>query len=387
MNPQHSLVSWLAPILSRTLPTRVRWLLRTIIDWPKQRLFIRQLNAQNFQLPTSGPVLNYGMALPRKAGEVIHGGRVKLLHLDRHYPENFLSFNLLYLVSSAIPPHAQELVRFARSRGVKFIWNQNGVAFPGWADKAVEEFNKPMRALRKQADFIVYQSRFCQESAEYFLGPAPTASAVLYNPVDLVQFSPPSDRPALDRWQLLAAGTHMEPERVTKAIETLAELRSRGHAAELTVAGEFRWPRAHEDVKKILALSGMSDWVRFRPAYSQLEAVSLLQSHHILLHLKYADPCPTSVIEALACGLPVVGSRSGGMEELLGTETGNLLPVPLSWETRAYPSTVDIANSVERIFANYIMQSQLARKRAEQFFCQADWIDAHQDIFRNLLIT
>ena len=84
MNPQHSLVSWLAPIVSRTLPTRVRWLLRNIIDWPKQRLFIRQLNAQNFQLPTSGPVLNYGMALPRKAGEVIHGGRVKLLHLDRH---------------------------------------------------------------------------------------------------------------------------------------------------------------------------------------------------------------------------------------------------------------------------------------------------------------
>ena len=387
MNPQHSLVLRLAPILSRALPTRIRGLLRTIIDWPRKQLFIRQLNAQNFQLPTNGPVLNYGMALPRKSGEVIHGGRVKLLHLDRQYPENFPSFNLLYLVSSAIPPHAQELVRFARSRGVKFIWNQNGVAFPGWAGKAVEEFNKPMRTLRKQADFIVYQSRFCQESAEHFLGPAPVASAVLYNPVDLVQFSPPSVRPALDCWQLLAAGTHMEPERVTRAIETLAELRARGHAAELTVAGEFRWPRAHEDVKKTLALSGMADWVRFRPAYSQLEAVSLLQSHHILLHLKYADPCPTAVIEALACGLPVVASRSGGMEELLGPETGELLPVPVNWKTRAYPSTIDIADAIERIFANYLMQSQLARARAEQCFCQADWLDAHKEIFRNLLTT
>ena len=75
------------------------------------------------------------------------------------------------------------------------------------------------------------------------------------------------------------------------------------------------------------------------------------------------------------------------MEELLGPETGELLPVPVNWKTRAYPSTIDIADAIERIFANYLMQSQLARARAEQFFCQADWLDAHKEIFRNLLTT
>ena len=176
--------------LARLLPRPVRRALRAALDGPVDRAFARRLRASDFRLPTGEPVLNYGAALPRKAGAVVRGGRVKLMHLDRAFPESTDAFNLLYLVSSAIPPHARELVRFAKERGVKFVWNQNGVGFPGWAGAEAEDFNGPMRALRAQADFTVYQSRFCQASAERFLGPAPGASEVLYNPVDLAQFCP-----------------------------------------------------------------------------------------------------------------------------------------------------------------------------------------------------
>ena len=52
----------------------------------------------------------------------------------------------------------------------------------------------------------------------------------------------------------------------------------------------------------------------------------------LLLHTKYNDPCPTVVLEAMASGLPVVYSASGGVPELVGEEAGVGIPAPFDWE-------------------------------------------------------
>lgn len=368
---------------SAALPPTLRRRLRAAVDWPGAQLFALRLRAAGWEPARSGPVLSYGAALPRESGAVVHGGRVKLTHLDRAFPESATTANVLYLVSSAIPPHARELVRFAKKRGVKFVWNQNGVGFPGWAGAEAETFNAPMRALRRLADFVVYQSEFCRVSSEEFLGPSSAPYAVLLNPVDLAAFHP--HPVAGETWQLLAAGTHMEAERVTRAIATLAELRRRGRRAELTVAGEFRWPGADGEVRMAMDRAGVAEWVRLRPAYAQAEAVAMLQASHVLLHLKYADPCPTAVIEALACGVPVVGSRSGGLPELLDAEGGELLEVPVSWDARHYPAAGSVATAVERLMAQHPARSAAARARAEKHFDHTTWVARHREIFERLL--
>ena len=38
--------------------------------------------------------------------------------------------------------------------------------------------------------------------------------------------------------------------------------------------------------------------------------------------LKYKDPCPNSVIEAMSCGLPILYSNSGGLPELVNNGCG-----------------------------------------------------------------
>ena len=48
--------------------------------------------------------------------------------------------------------------------------------------------------------------------------------------------------------------------------------------------------------------------------------------------LKYKDPCPNTVIEALSCGLPVLYSKSGGLPELVNNSCGVGLTVKNSWE-------------------------------------------------------
>ena len=69
------------------------------------------LSMQQLNVPDKGVHLSYaGQSVPA-ANEILHGGRVELIHLEQEYPEKKLLTNLLYLVSSAVPQHADALVR------------------------------------------------------------------------------------------------------------------------------------------------------------------------------------------------------------------------------------------------------------------------------------
>jgi glycosyltransferase involved in cell wall biosynthesis len=310
---------------------------------------------------------------------------VKLLHLQDVFPESPGAFNILYLVSSAQPPFVDELARWARDQGVKVVWNQDGVAYPAWAGRAADQINATMRAAMRHAHHIVYQSEFCRASAERFVGTFAAPSEILPNCVDTAWFRPGAPPDAAGPWTLLAAGSHTHRARVIRAIEVVAELRRRGRPARLLVAGLLEWPDAAADVARTVTTLGVGDAVEVLPPYSQREAPALFQRAHVLLHLKYKDPCPTVVIEALACGVPVVGSRSGGLPELVGDESGVLLDVPESWEHLHVPDTGAAAEAVARIMRDHARWRAAARRRAEDRFAREPWLARHRAIFRRVL--
>ena len=371
--------------LARLLPRAVRRVLRAPVEVPARLWFRHRLRAADFRLATGGPVPSYGAALPQKTGAIVQGGRVKLTHLDRAFPARADSFNVLYLVSSAIPPHALELVRFAQERGVKFVWNQNGVAYPAWAGPFTDEVNDPMRALLRAADYVVYQSAFCRASADRLLGRAECPSEVLFNPVDTALFSPAETPPPLTQLRLLAMGTHTYADRVLVTLRCLAELHRTGRAARLTIAGPMQWTGADEEIRRTIGDLGLRELVTLRPAFSQSEAAEICRAHHVLLHPKYMDPCPTVVIEALACGLPVVGPASGGLPELVDAGSGRLLPVPEDWERMHSPDPAALAAAVSEIAADWPGFSTRARQRALALFRAGPWVVRHGEIFEQLL--
>ena len=186
-------------------------------------------------------------------------------------------------------------------------------------------------------------------------------------------------------WRLLAAGTHYQPFRVIGALETLRVLLDAGHRATLTIAGELRWKNADAEVHEAVTRLRLAEWVTMRPAFTQEEAVRLYQASHILLHLKYHDPCPTVAIEALACGIPVVSSASGGMPEIVGPDGGEMLDVKCDWFRADYPPARAIAAAVARVMREWPQRSEAARARAERLFRKQDWADAHGAIFEGLL--
>jgi glycosyltransferase involved in cell wall biosynthesis len=370
----------------RLCPWQFRSAARALLELPARREFARSLNAIPHRPATDGAVV---LHLGDPDGPLVHGGRVKTLHLRAAFPVDPARCNVLYLVSSSPPRFGDLLVRWARARGVRFVWNQNGVGYRAWAGPDYAQVNRPMRSLLRAADHVLYQSRFCRDSADRFLGPTTAPGEILPNPVDLAVFRPatpsasPNDRSPR---RLLTIGTHASADRVLGPLRALRLLRDAGVPARLTIAGPLAWKEADREVADAIASAGVGqDAVRLLPAFAQSEAPDLYRSHDLLIHPKTMDPCPTVVLEALACGLPVIGSATGGMPELVTAECGVLIDTPCDYDRHTPLPPEQIASAVRRLAGDLPACSARARRRAEEHFGLEPWMRRHREVFEQLV--
>ena len=81
----------------------------------------------------------------------------------------------------------------------------------------------------------------------------------------------------------------------------------------------------------------MTERIQFLGPYTRIAAPLIFQSADAYISLNYNDSCPNCVLEALACGLPVIYSDSGGTPELVSKHCGVPLACEKSWEVQCYP--------------------------------------------------
>ena len=285
---------------------------------------------------------------------------------------------MLYLGTTWLPRDLGMLLRIARRRSAAVVVNQDGVAYPGWAGERTEELNRPLRDAVLAADHVVYQSDFSKLSADLFLGEPRGTWEVLYNVVDVDHFSPtdvaPSDGPVL-----LLGGDQTQEYRLELALRTLSTLVPRHPDAQLLVTG-----RLVSEIEPLLDELDLRARVHLLGEYDQREAPAIFRRAHLLLHTKVKDPCPTLVIEAMACGLPVVYPASGGTVELVGDVAGIGVPHPDTWERDEPPAPEELADAVDAVLGDLARFSASARARAVERFSLEPWLDRHSEIFERL---
>ena len=188
---------------------------------------------------------------------------------------------------------------------------------------------------------------------------------------------------------LLVGGSHHTFNRISLAVDVLAEIRRYNPDARLVIAGRFRWrsneKSAEAEIRKYVHDLLLDDYVDWAGAYKQTQAPDLFRQADLLLHVKYNDPCPRLVVEAMASGLPVVYSASGGVPELVGDKAGVGVPVPLDWERMHSPSAANLVEATRKICMRYEEFSSEARKRAVEKFDVKPWIQRHKEVFTELL--
>lgn len=330
--------------------------------------------ALGFSRPARGEIaVFYGHRRLPPPGEPVEGGMVKFQRLQVAFPNRPRDFNLLYLGSSSLPTDEQGVIRLAKRRRAPIVLNQNGVGYPGWAGRRTEEINDRLRTVLRRADHVVYQSAFCKAAADRFLGAAPAAWEVLPNAVDTGLFTPAGEPPPGPP-VLLLAGDQFQPYRLGTALRTIALLPE----VRLLVTGTLV-----EDGHALAEQLGVADRVLFTGRYAQRDAPAVYRRAHVLLHPKVNDPCPNVVLEALACGLPVVHSESGGTPELVG-DAGVGVGSDTTWEEDVPPAPELLAAAVEHVLERLDELRPRARARAADFDL-APWVERHRELFAELV--
>jgi glycosyltransferase involved in cell wall biosynthesis len=127
------------------------------------------------------------------------------------------------------------------------------------------------------------------------------------------------------------------------AIAAMSALRSRGHDARLTIAGEddaggsgYR----HVIEARIREL-GVERCVTLLGAVSEDEVVGHLQRSHIFILASLAEPLGVALMEAMAMELPVIATRAGGVPEMVRDGLEGVLVPP------AMPTA--LADALERL--------------------------------------
>jgi glycosyltransferase involved in cell wall biosynthesis len=325
--------------------------------------------------PKSGVRLFYGHDRVPSPGEQVAGGTAKFQRLATRFPNHPTDFSLLYLGSTWLPRDLGLLLRLARRRGIPLLVNQNGVGYPGWAGDRTEAFNRPLRRILAQAEHVLYQSEFCKRAADEWVAPPGGDWEVLHNAVDVDHFTPASGSSSGGP-VLLLGGDQYQAYRLELGLETLAALLPAHPEAELLVTGRLVTP-----IEPIVERLGLGGRVHVLGRYTQADAPEIFRRAHVLLHTKVNDPCPSLVIEAMACGLPVVYASSGGVPELVGDEAGIGVPHRDGFEHDDPPSAEALADALSRVISELPRYASAARHRAVERFALEPWLDRHAELF------
>jgi glycosyltransferase involved in cell wall biosynthesis len=221
----------------------------------------------------------------------------------------------------------------AREQGVLVLQRLNGM---NWIHRRrrtglrhflrAELNNRLLRLIRDRlATHIVYQSEFARGWWEGACGVTHAPASVVLNGVPLDTYTPrgPESRPA-DRIRLLVVEANLDSGYdigLTWAVDLALRLRARsGRDVELAVAG-----RAPEGLRRQAERAAKTavTWLGMVPPDS---IPALGRSAHLLFASDVMPACPNSVVEALACGLPVVSFDTGALPELVLGDAGRIVP-------------------------------------------------------------
>jgi glycosyltransferase involved in cell wall biosynthesis len=326
------------------------------------------------------PRVFYGGARAGSGG----GPLVKVARLQEHFPQDRRGYNLVYLLSNA-PYLARTTLGRLKRRKVPMVLNQNGVFYQAWFDGDWRAKNAEMAAAYHMADHVFWQSAFCRRCADRFLGEREGPGEVLYNAVDTRRFAPLDERPERPVTFLVAGKIeHHLYRRIGDALEGLARLRADNPDARLIVAGSLD-DRSRKHSADDIARLGLADAVSFTGAYDQGQAPEVFRSADIYLMTKPNDPCPNTVLEALACGLPVIYSATGGVPELVGDEAGWPLSCQEDFEAMVWPDVSDLTTAMGEAALSWETRTRAARTRAVERYDIDPWIDRHRTVFTQLL--
>ncbi len=202
-----------------------------------------------------------------------------------------------------------------------YFFRADGVTFD--AELPKEEIfrrNEPLKIGADNAIGIIYQSEYCQKMYQKILHVKNKKDQIIYNGTDLDIFTSNGENRRnefgihVEDLVFLTYANWRAHKRLkdTIAVYKIFRESNKEHNCKLIIIGAHNEDISDNDIISLGKLP-----------HSMLPV--LCRTANIFLFLSWLESCPNSVIEAMACGLPVVCTNQGGTGELVKFANGGIV--------------------------------------------------------------
>lgn len=168
----------------------------------------------------------------------------------------------------------------------------------------------------------------------------------------------PTIRPAGERPFILAVGATIPKKNIVGVVQALAMLKANGLPHRLIHVGPRDW--GYDAIVRRIAALGLHDDVEFKGRVSTDELIQYYARADVFVFPSFHEGFGMPILEAMACGCPVVTSNCYAMPEVAGDAA--LLVDPHDSE--------QIADAIERLLTDEQLRGSLidkGRRRAQWF--------------------
>ena len=283
-------------------------------------------------------------------GTIVHGNAAHSMSLFMRY-SGPLVVQVNDIELAELPAHWSEVLRRVGHRRLSaLIWRRHNE-----------------RRVVRRADVVLCNSGYTARAVLGAYGIDVDRVRTVRKAVDLRCFTPPGvlppdpfpQRPRDGR--LVFVGTDWSGKGLDVLFRALQSVASRYPNVSLVVVGPPE-SRANREIRTLAATLGLEERVRFVGRLGRDEVARLLWHSDVAVLPSRREALGVAALEAMAAGLPVVASRTGGIPEVVEDEVCGLLCAPGDLE--------DLALKLSRVLVSRSLRDELAAgglRKIEEF--------------------
>lgn len=258
-----------------------------------------------------------------------------------------------------------------RLDGINWIHHKKKIGVRGFLLAEYRNWNnKLIHAVF--ADYIIYQSKFVQNWWERRGWRIHKRISVINNGVDLKAFQPLNNKKKV--CLVCLENTIDYSPYAVKLLNNLRRILP--DDLQINLYGRFENRSQETKLDPGIIYSGYIDRNR----------VNIEFQNAIYLSLDIHPACPNSVIEALACGAPVVAFDTGSLKELVPPEAGIIVPYGSDPWNVGYPDDKSLSSAIMKIYDNWDVFSKGARLTAEKYYGLNDVFNSYLNVIGELVV-
>ena len=264
-------------------------------------------------------------------------------------------------------PHDQVAYKVAHFykklvKNIPSVWNMNDVPSLQWGyDKmrgVDENFRQPLtkrifyrifdyydawRYIRKTQDSIVVVDDFNRRLVKKYLRSG--KAVTVRNGPDLGHFSYTKRTLPRGGIKILTSGILMPHRRFEDSINAVNILRGKGYNATLSIIGDYdNDKKYYQKLLDLVKNLKLEEYITFLGRVSEADLINAYQTHDVYIFQHHLQSDGLSPFEAVACGLPIIISKTAGSHEVLTDHENALFIEPKNPQ--------DIADRVTELLEN-----------------------------------